>query len=806
MVRGAGFPASMVELLSAPQLAKASDTLLELQERSILVFASVAEKLQLQNLRPSKSRSKLFRALQSLRIPTGLRDLEGGDALLAKLETCLANTAAAQAEFEQCFKQDDAVVVRNLAELANIPAFIEAVTWQNPKVAALALPKVREARTNPNRSYRKSQRTAASYLQRYCLKNDTIGFFGPVGWGTFNSEGPRFECGPKLLAARAVFFEDWAIHALASLYSDHSELLKWARPRPHSAVRLEGTTLQFAGRGTASAPEFVRRIVAACDGRTGLEIAMSLASEADNGFEDEDDVFEALEQLVEEGVLIWRFEIPSVTGRALFLLRDQMACIDTEAGRNAVADLDRLDALRQGVAKAAGRPGDLKMAMQHLQEAFEEISGQRAERNSGQSYAGRTIAYEDCLRDHQLAVGPEFLDAIREPMRETLDSARWFLSEATRRYQKVVGTHYRALAAKTGEPEVELIALLRELIPVLSSTEPGSLIHDLENELREKWASILQVEKGARRVHRASADLADQIAQHFASALPATPRGVFQAPDVMVAGRSAEDVLSGNGLFVLGEVHVGGNTIAYPCTVRWHPEQEAIAKAFHADVGDCLVEPVGATADVTRADPVVIMGEHYEIEMGESLSRIDSDKRWLVGNLVVEEAADGLVVRDRASGKSLPAIAVLESQLTAALTGAFAPFGGLAHNPRVTIDKLVVCREQWSFSAPHIPVFPETRGPEQFLAVRKWARTLEMPSLLFYKSRQETKPAYLDLDSPLLVENFVTICAKSTKLTVSEMLPSPDEAWLRDSEGHKYTSELRFVMVDSNSWSPSPQK
>ncbi|MYR90262.1 lantibiotic dehydratase, partial [Streptomyces sp. SID685] len=61
---------------------------------------------------------------------------------------------------------------------------------------------------------------------------------------------------------------------------------------------------------------------------------------------------------------------------------------------------------------------------------------------------------------------------------------------------------------------------------------------------------------------------------------------------------------------------------------------------------------------------------------------------------------------------------------------------------------------------------------------------------------------YVDFDSPV----YLTILAKAARrlarkdpgarLKVSEMLPTPEQAWLTDDEGSRYTSELRFVAVD----------
>ncbi|MEE3922333.1 lantibiotic dehydratase [Micromonospora sp. BRA006-A] len=80
-------------------------------------------------------------------------------------------------------------------ELAADPLLREAVTWQNPDML-IALdgllrtdPQVRNARR------RKRELSLLRYWQRYCGKAETIGFFGPVCWGTFDATGPA--CTPR---------------------------------------------------------------------------------------------------------------------------------------------------------------------------------------------------------------------------------------------------------------------------------------------------------------------------------------------------------------------------------------------------------------------------------------------------------------------------------------------------------------------------------------------------------------------------------------------------------------------------------
>ena len=79
-----------------------------------------------------------------------------------------------------------------LRSVARQPRFREAVTWQNPAALVNAVVNVAEdAPTKPSRA-RGREEIVASYWQRYCAKNDTIGFFGPLAWGRIADDGRRF--------------------------------------------------------------------------------------------------------------------------------------------------------------------------------------------------------------------------------------------------------------------------------------------------------------------------------------------------------------------------------------------------------------------------------------------------------------------------------------------------------------------------------------------------------------------------------------------------------------------------------------
>ena len=103
-----------------------------------------------------------------------------------------------------------------LRSVARQQRFREAVTWQNPAALVNAVVNVAEnAPTKPSRA-RGREEIVASYWQRYCAKNDTIGFFGPLAWGRIADDGPplRSRAG-SLVRERVVHLEAWPVQALA---------------------------------------------------------------------------------------------------------------------------------------------------------------------------------------------------------------------------------------------------------------------------------------------------------------------------------------------------------------------------------------------------------------------------------------------------------------------------------------------------------------------------------------------------------------------------------------------------------------
>jgi hypothetical protein len=122
-----------------------------------------------------------------------------------------------------------------LAAVARDSRFREAVAWQSREALRGGVDKLAGGGEAPSRRRRREE-VVAAYWQRYCAKNDTIGFFGPLGWGRFPDEREDFElrAGP-LESERVVHFETWAAEAVGRAVG-HDLLLPMA-PYPERDLR-----------------------------------------------------------------------------------------------------------------------------------------------------------------------------------------------------------------------------------------------------------------------------------------------------------------------------------------------------------------------------------------------------------------------------------------------------------------------------------------------------------------------------------------------------------------------------------------
>jgi hypothetical protein len=169
-----------------------------------------------------------------------------------------------------------------------------------------------------------------------------------------------------------------------------------------------------------------------------------------------------------------------------------------------------------------------------------------------------------------------------------------------------------------------------------------------------------------------------------------------------------------------------------------------------------------------------------------------------MADLLIEEIGGALRVRTRDAARSWDLASTFDCVLAPIDLPLFAPE---RHTPRVTVDRTVIARETWRFETAELPFARLASACDRFVETRRWARRHGLPRFAFFKTSAEGKPALLDLDAPVLVDNFLKLVRNGEHVTLAEMLPAPDQCWLADAEGDRYTAELRTIAVDPYAFS-----
>ena len=656
-----------------------------------------------------------------------------------------------------------------LPELARDRRFREALTWQNRDALRNAVDRLSSGGSGSK--HRQRLETVAGYWQRYCAKNDTIGFFGPLGWGelTDGSPGAVVEPGSDLLAARMTRFEVWAMDALADVLANAPEVRRWVPPRRHPATLAVGLD------------RAEEELCSRCDGRPAFEVGP----------------LELIEKLVDRGVLLWRFRVP-LGPHPERDLRAQLDAIGDRLVRARCLDaLDRLERALAAVATAAGDPDALAPALDELDRTFESLTGVAAHRRAGQMYAGRSVCYEECRRDLTLRLGPLVVEELARALVPALAGARWYCGEVWHAGCRIVFDALHDARATVGATRVPLLDVWQRAAPRLMSPAARFDLHSTFDgleavvvEFQRRWAELLDGDLTA---------LAERAKTLFADARPGWPRSILHAPDVQIAARDVDALNRGEFQVVVGDFHPGTATVGLGAFLENHPDPAqvrgfiarhyreprlylAVSRKFTRGGGRIF------PAYATPADTCLLTTDDTCMPAGF--------RELLLADLWVEDRDPDPMITTAGGAIVSPLTHAFEHHIFLAGIEGYRPFRAVPYAPRITVGRTVLRREMWNFDAVELDWAQHTKG--RHAAARVWATTHGMPRRVFVLVAEQPKPIYVDFDSRALVAVLGRQIRKVTSGLVrfSEMLPDPDHAWLTDSEGHRYTSELRLTALD----------
>jgi hypothetical protein len=714
------------------------------------------------------------------------------------------------AAYRQKFKEASAEVAKVITEAAGDERFREAVIWQNRHAFNTAIAEVlRRAGADFDTSkHRQHLELVAIYMQRYSLKNDTVGFFGPVGWASLNPNSTSFyeRPGESLLTTRTVYFEAWCMDELVEFLNKDKQLRPWMPLRPIPYLHVSGTTLTLPQGRPMQLQRAQALALQLCNGeRTAKSIVATLRTRLPLEVKSDTDGYKVLEFLESRALISWKFEL-AIGVYPNRSLRRLIEAIDDDALRErALEPLVELEAGRDAVARASGNPEKLEEALNELDAAFERITATASTRAAGQMYAARTLVYEDCIRNTEVEVGGEVLERLGPPLTLLLTSARWFTFQVAQYYRQVLKQIYDALVKETNSKQIGgALFWYRSHEYFFNGPKTGST--RVQPDFHKRWSEVLSISAEQKQASFTVEQLRPLVERAFAAPRPGWSNARHHSPDVMIAASSAEAVRRGDYQLVLGEFHLGTNTLRGSLFVLQHPRPEEIFRAIEHDMpkaGIRIIPPKSWPGLTSRTIPLLLSSENYLLLTTHD-SMIEPGKHNLpIGSVIVEEAGGILMAKTRDGRLRFDVIEWFADILSSSTTNKFKLLPPAPHTPRITVDHLMVSRESWSFKASELAFAYKENEAQRFLEARRWGNAHGLPRFFFVKSPVEVKPFYVDLNSHMYVDIFSKVVRRTelakggeTLIAVSEMVPTHDQAWLTDAAGRHYTSEFRIVAVD----------
>jgi hypothetical protein len=665
---------------------------------------------------------------------------------------------------------------------------LRALTWQNPDMVDNWLAEYVLALRNGRRlSLSRMDRRlmmVAKYAQRYCAKNDTIGFFGPVSWARW-SPGRSTCVGGFGVRRCEVFLEVWAVQGVVQAWAADPALRPllpvWLNPACSvscAAIRRPHRPPIPLDEASAEILRWVPRV-----GSLGELLARCGPAAADT-----------VRRLEHAGVLRVGLRVP-LDSRPERFVRNQLLAMPESVNRTAL--LAAWDRLEQALA-AATTADDAQSLRRRLAEVADELrtaSGKAVAPGAELAPGGRTPIYTDCRRDLDVELGEELLDGLAVPLGVLLDSARWLAGQVGETVEHELRLRYRQLRSRRAS-----VTLADLQFASADALQQGTeLLADVVADFQLRWSEILPPGSEDVQVEPAHARrLADAL---FPAGGTMWAAARTHSPDLML--RTNLD--DGGARWVLGELHVALNTL------------ESRVFRSQCDNDAELVSLVAATGRSGRVVPVYPNSSREVSPRTYPPLALDPPARyhyWSYGSddghpsgavstpataLLVTESGGDLIATAEDGGWSAPVLECFGEFVSALVVNLFRIRPPARYAPRVSIGDLVVCRRLWRVSAAEAGPVPRLRADPGHDRLRAWARSCGMPRHVFVRTRAETKPFYVDFSAPLLVENLARAmrgAAGDGWIEVAEMLPAPDELWLRGPGGERYTSELRVVAVD----------
>lgn len=812
VLRSAGFPFEWIERMRMKETEQVLQAaffweekrvrLLERWEREVLPL--LTDKVVRWEKDQQKVLTKVYKKVKKVS-PLNEKELKGIQGIgRPELSKWVQEWQEAFQQLEQHYRKAERVfdsewerVREELHNSISHPRFREAVYLSNPSFYERGFSYFDQHRTDPSRDtrWRQLERQFFTYLQRFTAKNETTSFFGPINYGKVvegertGSKGMLTAEWPEFFALekRVAFYAFRVLQGLAALVAGDPEL------EDVVPLLFQGSSKQVQLRH--------------------FQEGMCVREWAEARGETVEQICKEAGGLIANNFLKRAFPIPSsvIHGMSDLIERIRGLQAVTEAEREAQARwlsvLMQFQTLQRQFEK--GELAERTAILEQAEKMFSDLTGLESRRGEGELFRDRTVLYEDAKGNLDLHLDPRLIEKWQAGLSGPLNIAVAYTHLHKQRNMKLAMQIWRKVfgdrkAVGFDQFIVACHRLLQEA--AVGTGGQGSDKDPLDKFLRLFHGSCEAYLAGS------SSTLISSEFEAFLQKMEGEDLYIV-SPDLLLIADAAESIEPDTLKCVLGELHHGITMEGW--MLSFHSDLDQVRKEIRREIIRHLElvqekskrEILPANLIFTRkmkTAPQEYPGVMVEVSGVASIRRPDAT--FGLKDLVVKAEGDELVLTLRGEDQEVrfypPAFGYTEQ--------AYFPFALFSfpivqmptyrkegYTPRIETEQMILQRAQWTFAKEELQAVIKEKEPfHTYIALQKFRRQHLLPRHVFLRVPSEQKPVYLDLENPYALDLLQHLAGKNRKVIFSEMLPPPDQLWLRDQKG-TYCSELRTLLMRS---------
>lgn len=685
---------------------------------------------------------------------------------------------------------------QGLIDFLDDDAVAEALFISNPSAMTRIRELVRDRHGRNDTRKKQKLRLGWSYAQRFCAKNDTSSFFGPLAWGRFDAnqaDNVRLTQGDTAwIKERHTFFENWVVQRLVEQINRQCPDTDRMPLQLNTGCYLQEQILFMPiGKSQRLTPQTARVLHYISDQQgqepTFAGMLSACPEVAPSTLRD------LLEHLVSKRIVRRGWQVSprerSPIARLQRCLVD--AQVSADFGLAWQSRLEALEGLRRDYAH-----GDLMRRTECL-EGLNQLLGEAGvdlSRETGAMYVGRYPVYEDCSRNIDISLGQAMLSQVNEELAPLMRINQWLIKAIAHQLNEAFIEVWEQRQTASPDQPVDFLDLLNTLAPLLPALE-ARLILDLEQRLETAWTQVLQDFPDHPEVQLCAADI-ERLITLLNNDLNVAGFEVFgsdyHSPDILLSSASVEAFNRGDYQIIVGEVHPAVHTLSQPVAAPFGP--------FNTQINQ-QVEALFQRPRLVLADsPESYQRSHIDWPLQPSYLQlvlpsgggcVAAHQQFAAGRAKVLRVNGRLQVVDALGQFSEDLLCVYSTpmhRLGFALAGSAV---AKHEHRRIWLGRTLYKRASWLFTSD---LLPEPKGSvdelEHTLQWRAWAAVNGLPRYAFVKIDTEPKPLFLDFDNPLSFDGITNALKNAGHVKFSEMRPCPDELWLEEVRG-RFCCEIR---------------